>query len=111
MDFCCRLWCCRLGKVKNSEGGGGEVDLSSTRALHNENHNNSANNNNEEHDSNINQDCCCITTRQSLIAKGGCFTRHVFCGWLAGKSITMPTKDSLRREEELKNRRLVKASS
>ncbi len=96
IDCCWRLWCCRaaaVNKKKSGSGGeeGGEIDSS-------------------EDDIPINQECCCITCRESLIAKGGCCTRNVFCGWLAGKPIQEPTRDSLRRERELKEKRLIKSA-
>jgi len=64
----------------------------------------------EEEDDEMNQDCCCITCRESIRAKGGCCTRNVFCGWLSGKPPKVPTKASLMREQEMKNKRLIKDS-
>lgn len=47
--------------------------------------------------------CCCYTCHETLASKGGCCTRHIFCGWMSGRSVKLPTKSSLTREQELKN--------
>eukprot|EP00985_Skeletonema_marinoi_P014746 scaffold7522_cov202-Skeletonema_marinoi.AAC.1 len=109
VDCCFRMWCCRKKKKKNSvisESGGGEKrgsEVSSTRAMHDDHDSGEDDNDGES----INQDCCCITCRDSIIAKGGCCTHNVFCGWLAGKPPKVPTRDSLVKEKELKNKRLI----
>ena len=110
VDCCFRLWCCRKRSKKSkngvSEGGVSEKrgsEVSSTRAMHDDHDSGEDDDDNES----INQDCCCITCRDSIIAKGGCCTRNVFCGWLAGKPPKVPTKASLVKEKELKNKRLI----
>jgi len=127
IDCCWRWRCCRRTKKRNvkkdqqqqqllvdgsssNDGGAGdtlEVDKSSMRALHNGTDSNNDEEDEDEDDIPINQDCCCITCRESIRAKGGCCTRNVFCGWLAGKPPSVPTKASLKREKELRDKRLM----
>ena len=94
IDWCFRLWCCkkkkRSGDDVDDEGEGGEDG-------------------DEEEEDEIDQDCCCITCRESIRAKGGCCTRNVFCGWLAGKPPTVPTKSSLERERAMREKKLIKS--
>eukprot|EP00573_Skeletonema_grethae_P000964 CAMPEP_0201688254 /NCGR_PEP_ID=MMETSP0578-20130828/1996_1 /ASSEMBLY_ACC=CAM_ASM_000663 /TAXON_ID=267565 /ORGANISM="Skeletonema grethea, Strain CCMP 1804" /LENGTH=1001 /DNA_ID=CAMNT_0048172489 /DNA_START=167 /DNA_END=3172 /DNA_ORIENTATION=- len=97
IDWCWSLCCCR-------RGGGAKKKKK-------KDDNNDEDEEGDEDDTSINQECCCVTCRESLIAKGGCCTRNVFCGWLAGKPIRVPTMDSLRREKELKSQKLVSLSS
>jgi len=114
VDCCFRLWCCKKKKkTQKKMSGGGEVSAHSTRAIASgeqdgnvqQQHEDDEDDNEEEDE--INQDCCCITCRESIRAKGGCCTRNVFCGWLAGKPPKVPTKASLIREKEMKNKRLI----
>ncbi|KAL7534642.1 hypothetical protein ACHAWF_004898 [Thalassiosira exigua] len=51
---------------------------------------------------------CCYACHESLAAKGGCCARHVFCGWMSGRPVRLPTRSSLVKERELRNKRLIK---
>jgi hypothetical protein len=115
VDCCFRLWCCKKKKSgttnDKSRCEGGEVSAhDSARAVDEYSDDDEEDDEEEEEDDEMNQDCCCITCRESIRAKGGCCTRNVFCGWLSGKPPKVPTKASLMREQEMKNKRLIKDS-
>lgn len=65
---------------------------------------------NKKSDDDETEDGCCLTCYNSIYAKGGCCTRNMLCGWMAGKPPKLPTMHSLKREEELKRKKLVKES-
>ena len=125
VDCCFRLWCCKKKKRRKSVGGGDSTSGSREEEQLDNNVSCRArvgagqdDDNNEDYDEeeddddegDINQDCCMITCRESIRAKGGCCTRNVFCGWLAGKPPMVPTKASLRKEQELKKKKLINVS-
>jgi len=52
--------------------------------------------------------CCCYTCHERIAVKGGCCTRHIFCGWMAGKRVKLPTSSSIKRENDLREKSFIK---
>ena len=52
--------------------------------------------------------CCCYTCHERLAVKGGCCSRHIFCGWMAGKKVKLPTSSSIKRENDLREKSFIK---
>ena len=55
------------------------------------------------------EDCYCHTCHETLAVKGGCCTRHIFCGWMSGRPVKLPTRQSISREKQLRNNSLIKS--
>jgi len=51
--------------------------------------------------------CCCYTCHERLAVKGGCCSRHIFCGWMAGKKVKLPTSSSIKRENDLREKSFI----
>ena len=102
MDCCFR--CCR----KCLSGGGDRSSKSKRRAKKGYPPMQTSVGDEEDDEDEIGgKECCCLTCHETLAAKGGCCSRHIFCGWMAGRPPRLPTKQSLIRESELKNKSLV----